>query len=50
VGEPQFVPAPVGTPGEEQGQPVTHLDQQRAAALWDHLRADDLAAHLGEFR
>ncbi len=50
VGEPEFVPVPVGTPGEEQGQPVTHLDQQRAAALWDHLRADDLAAHLGEFR
>ena len=50
VGEPEFVPAPVGSAGEEQGQPVTRLDEERAAALWGHLRADDLAAHLGEFR
>ena len=50
VGEPEFVNAPAGSSGEEQGQPVTHLDEERAAALWGHLRADDLAAHLGEFR
>ena len=49
VGEPEFVPAPVGSEGEEQGRPVTRLDEQRAAALWGHLQADDLAAHLGEF-
>jgi LCP family protein required for cell wall assembly len=49
VGEPEFVPAPVGSAGEEQGRPVTRLDEQRAAALWGHLQADDLAAHLGEF-
>ncbi len=49
VGEPEFVPAPVGSSGEEQGQPVSHLDEERAAALWGHLRADDLAAHVGEF-
>jgi hypothetical protein len=29
---------------------VTRLDEQRATALWGHLQADDLAAHLGEFR
>jgi hypothetical protein len=50
VGEPEFVAAPVGSSGEEQGQPVTRLDEERAAALWGHLRADDLAAHVGEFR
>ncbi len=50
VGEPEFVAAPVSSPGEERGQPVTRLDEERAAALWGHLRADDLAAHLGEFR
>jgi LCP family protein required for cell wall assembly len=50
VGDPEFVRAPVGAPGEEAGQPVSHLDEERAAALWGHLRADDLAAHLDEFR
>ncbi len=50
VGEPEFVPAPVGASGEEVGRPVTHHDEERAVALWGHLRADDLAAHLGEFR
>ena len=50
VGEPEFVPAPVGSSGEEQGQPVSRLDEERAAALWGHLRADDLAAHLAELR
>jgi hypothetical protein len=50
VGEPEFVPAPVGASGEEVGRPVTHHDEERAAALWGHLRADDLAAHPGEFR
>ena len=50
VGDPEFLSAPVGSSGEEQGQPVTQLDEERAAALWGHLRADDLAAHLGEFR
>ena len=50
VGEPEFVPAPVDSAGEERGQPVTRLDEERAAALWGHLRADDLDAHLGEFR
>jgi LCP family protein required for cell wall assembly len=50
VGEPEFVPAPVGSSGEELGQPVTRLDEERAAVLWGHLQADDLAAHVGEFR
>jgi LCP family protein required for cell wall assembly len=50
VGEPEFITAPVGSAGEEQGRPVTRLDEQRATALWGHLQADDLAAHLGEFR
>jgi LCP family protein required for cell wall assembly len=50
VGEPEFIAAPVGSAEEEQGQPVTRLDGERAAALWGHLQADDLAAHLGEFR
>ncbi|WP_448611166.1 LCP family protein [Geodermatophilus sp. URMC 60] len=50
VGEPEFLAAPVGAAGEEQGRPVTRLDEERAAALWGHLRADDLAAHVGEFR
>jgi LCP family protein required for cell wall assembly len=50
VGEPEFVPAPVDSAGKERGQPVTRLDEERAAALWGHLRADDLDAHLGEFR
>ncbi|MGR6967082.1 LCP family protein [Geodermatophilus sp. URMC 61] len=49
VGEPEFVAVPVGSAGEEQGEPVTRLDEERAAALWGHLRADDLAAHVGEF-
>jgi hypothetical protein len=50
VGDPEFVPAPVGDTGEEAGQPVTRLAEERAAALWGHLRVDDLADHLGEFR
>jgi LCP family protein required for cell wall assembly len=50
VGDPEFIPAPVGASGEEAGQPVTRLDEERAAALWGHLGADDLADHLGEFR
>ena len=50
VGEPEFISVPVGAAGEEQGRPVTRLDEERAGALWGHLRADDLAAHLGEFR
>ncbi len=50
VKDPEFVPVPVGAHGEEAGQPITRLDEERAAALWGHLRADDLAAHLGEFR
>ena len=50
VGDPEFVPVPVGASGEEAGQPVTRLDEQRAAALWGYLRDDALAAHLGEFR
>jgi LCP family protein required for cell wall assembly len=49
VVKPEFVAAPVGSVGEEQGRPVTRLDEQRAAALWGHLQADELAAHLGEF-
>jgi hypothetical protein len=50
VGDPEFVPAPVGASGEEAGQPVSHLDEERAAALWRYLRDDALAAHLDEFR
>ncbi len=50
VGDPEFVPAPVGASREEAGQPATRLDEERAAALWGHLRADDLADHLNEFR
>ncbi|WP_166487253.1 LCP family protein [Geodermatophilus obscurus] len=50
VAEPEFVAAPVGSTGEEQGQPITRLDEDGAAALWGHLQADDLAAHLGRFR
>lgn len=38
VGAPDFVAAPVGAAGEEAGQPVIRLDDDRAAALWGHLR------------
>ncbi|MFW3172542.1 LCP family protein [Geodermatophilus sp. CPCC 206100] len=49
VAAPEFVSAPVGGSGVEGGQPVQHLDENRATALWGYLRDDSLAAHVGEF-
>jgi LCP family protein required for cell wall assembly len=50
AGAPEFVSAPVGGPGIEGGQPVRYLDDGRARMLWQYLRDDALAGHLGEFR
>jgi LCP family protein required for cell wall assembly len=50
VGDPEFVSAPVGASGTEGGRQVVHLDDGRASALWGHLRDDDLAAYVDDFR
>jgi LCP family protein required for cell wall assembly len=50
VGDPEFLSAPVGASGTEDGQQVQYLDDGRASALWGYLWDDDLAAHLDKFR
>jgi LCP family protein required for cell wall assembly len=50
AGTPEFVSAPVSGSGVEGDQPVRYLDDGRAGMLWDYLRDDTLAGHLGEFR
>ena len=50
TGKPDFLVVPVVGPGTQGGQPVQLLDETRAGALWVHLRADTLDAHLGDFR
>ena len=50
VSAPDFLTAPTAGVTEEDGRQVSRLDEQRAAALWGHLREDTLAAHVDEFR
>ncbi len=50
VAAPEFLTAPTAGPGEEDSRQVSRLDEDRAAALWGHLREDTLAAHADEFR
>ncbi|MGX5654037.1 LCP family protein [Geodermatophilus nigrescens] len=48
VSQPEFVAAPAAGTADRSGQQVTELDPERAASLWEHLQADDLAAHVGD--
>ena len=50
IGRPAFVTMPTSRTGEEAGQPVVHVDDARAAALWGFLSEDTLGEHLDEFR
>lgn len=44
-----FLTAPVAGTGREGAQSVVYLQDDRGAQLWDHLRADSLQEHAGEF-
>jgi LCP family protein required for cell wall assembly len=49
VGKPEFVTAPLGGAGVEDGGLVQFLDEGRSSALWSYLREDSLSVHLDEF-
>ncbi len=50
VSAPEFLSAPAADVAEVDGRQVSHLHEERAAALWRHMREDTLAAHVDEFR